>query len=335
MTFDEVISQWRDNSDHINVHTSGSTGSPKEILLPKNFVRESALRTIDFFDIKSESRLHSCVDPDFIGGKMMAIRADIAGADFTFEKASNRPLGNISQDITLDLVAVVPSQMIHILENINQMPQVANFLIGGAHIPEELRLRIAKSGLTAYESYGMTETASHIALRKVEEKVTPFKALPGVRISKEVDGTLIICFKNGYSLHTNDIVDLISETEFYVKGRKDDIINSGAKKINPRELEEKLAGILLSPFYISGFPHEKWGESVVLILEMRKNELETFREREFPVVLKEMHRVLPGWMVPKEIFYVEKLVTTPNGKIKRIKDPSSLVFFAHDICRDV
>ncbi|MCH5225596.1 MAG: AMP-binding protein [Muribaculaceae bacterium] len=320
MTFPEFIEEWRSPKDFITAFTSGSTGTPKEIRLSKEFVANSAKRTIDFFGLNSSSELHSCVSPDFIGGKMMAVRAEIAGASLSWETPSNRPLSEISKDI--DLLAVVPSQMIHILENLNSLPQIQNIIIGGSSIHPLLRNKIVESGLNAYETYGMTETASHIALRKITIDPSPFKCLEGIRVELDSEDCLKIIFDqtegingNPLTIQTNDIAEIPNErnsNQFFIKGRRDDIIITGARKVNPHEIEEKLAPFIPLPFYIKGIEDEKWGQKIVIILEGEKNET---LENE----LNEIFRtILPSYQIPKSIFFVKSLPLTGSGKIKRV-----------------
>ncbi|MCH5241734.1 MAG: AMP-binding protein [Muribaculaceae bacterium] len=320
MDFKEFIEEWTSSGDYIKVHTSGSTGNPKDIFLPKYFVEESAKRTNRFFNISSESWLHSCIGPDYIGGKMMAVRANIANARFTFELPSNEPLQELSPQDNLDLVAIVPSQVIYMLDNIKSIPKIQNLLIGGSPVHPSLRQKIAKSGLNAYESYGMTETASHIALRKITYDETPFKLLPGINISLDNDNCLVINFEDKNKIYTNDIAELISDSEFYIRGRKDQIIITGGKKINPVELEIRISKFIESPFIFIGVPDEKWGEKVVLLIEGEKKEN----------LKNNLKLLLHNWEMPKDIFFVKELPRTPNGKIKRFRDLSSLSFFAHD-----
>lgn len=324
MNFEEFFSEWNNPEDYITVNTSGSTGEPKKISLNKDFVKESALRTNTFFGINENSRLHSCVSPDFIGGKMMAVRASLANAFFSWEQPSNQPLKDISEKENIDLLALVPSQMPYLIENINNLPTIKNIIIGGGPIHPSLREKIVISGFNAFETYGMTETASHIALRKISEEITPFTTFDDIKISKDLDDCLNIYFKNGYHIKTNDIVEIVSQNQFYVLGRKDNIINSGGKKINPVIIEEKISHLLPCRYLVTSFPDEKWGEKVVLLIETNPNKVNVS-------TLKENFKILlERWQMPKEIHFVKKLPLTPNGKIKRIKDPSSLVFVAPD-----
>lgn len=315
MTFEDFIKEWRGPEDYIVAQTSGSTGVPKEIRLKKNFVKKSALRTIDFFKLNNKSRLHSCVAPDFIGGKMMAVRSEIAKSEFSWEVPSNTPLKDLTPEDTIDLLAVVPSQMIHILENLDRIPVLRNIIIGGSAIHPSLRIRIANSGLNAYETYGMTETASHIALRKISNEDIPFKTLEGITVDKGNEDRLIINLENDLRIVTNDVAEIISPTEFKILGRSDNVIISGGKKINAETLEAKLSAVLKRPeyprFYVTGLPDEKWGQKIVLVLEGHLSE--ELEKRIISLIEPRVER----WEMPKEVRWIPRFSFTPNGKLQR------------------
>lgn len=313
MTFEEFFAEWRNQAEFIKVKTSGSTGTPKEINLLKSFLRESAKRTIRFFNIADGSRFHSCVSPDFIGGKMMAVRADISNGHLTWEKPSNKPLLNVPQHEIIDLLAVVPSQMLHLIDNKDFLPKINNIIIGGSQISTPLRKKIAESGLNCYETYGMTETASHIALRKISSENLPFKTLPGIQVSADERDCLKINFENGFEIKTKDIAEILNPHEFFIKGRIDNIILSGGRKINPKEIEDKISSLISSPFIITGLEDEKWGQKVVLIIEDNGVGKLKFNKEVF-------RSLLDSWEIPKEIYFVDKLPRTENGKIISVAD---------------
>lgn len=308
MTFEEFLAEWRDSKPFISVHTSGSTGQPKVIELEKDFVRESALRTNKFFSLGKGSRLHSCVSADFIGGKMMAVRSELAGCRLTWEVPSNTPLQEIDKNETIDLLAVVPSQMIHLLDHLEEIPQINAIIIGGSRIHPSLRKRIAAGGLNAFETYGMTETASHIALRKVTEEEIPFIPLDGISISKDERDCLLIDFSTGKRIATNDMVKIDSNGGFTIIGRYDKIIITGGKKVNPEEIERRISEFITEEFYITSFPDEKWGERIVLKVEGKIIDKEGLRSK--------LKTVLRNYEMPKEIIEVERFERTENGKIK-------------------
>lgn len=310
MTYEEFKKEWLSESEEVICHTSGSTGTPTLIHLPKKEMKRSAMRTCSFFGIDASSHLHSCIAPDYIGGKMMLIRSMETGASFSFEKPSNRPFENYNGK-RIDLVSVVPSQMIHVLENYTAVPEIDTFLIGGAPLSPEIRDGIIEKKIKAYESYGMTETASHIALRKVDSETLYFTTLPGVAIFYHKDNLLGIKIDGWKTFLTNDIADIINGHEFRILGRHDNIIITGGKKVSPESLESILSPFLKFPFFISSKKDKKWGERIVLVVSdanlSDSNIINVCRSN------------LKPFEVPKEIIRLSQLPLTLNGKIKRIK----------------
>lgn len=328
MTFEEFLAEWRNEVPAIRVRTSGSTGTPKTISLDKEFVRGSGRRTNSFFNITSASRLHSCVGAQFIGGKMMAVRSELARCRFTWETPSNTPLSGITPDEVIDLLAVVPSQMLHIVEHMEALPKINAIIIGGSAIHPQLRDKIIASGLNAYETYGMTETASHIALRKIEGDEEWFKPLKGIKISLDDRGCLVIDFERGENVVTNDLAEINSESGFKILGRYDNVIVTGGKKVHPEDVERRIASLIKGNFIITSLPDEKWGERIVLRIE-RGESLEASKDtssgvetkcKEMPrasELLKLLKTILEPYEVPKEIEWVNRLERTPNGKLRR------------------
>lgn len=332
MTYDQLDAEWHNTEETMLCHTSGSTGSPKQVLLTKKFMLESAARTAAFFSLNAQSKLHSCISADFIGGKMMYVRSQLLGCSFSWETPTNRPLDCFSPSDTFTMVSVVPSQLLHILENSAQMPKVDIYLVGGSPLPKSMVCKIIKSRINVYESYGMTETASHIAVRKVEEDNPGFIPLPGIKISTK-EGCLEVQMPNGLKLLTNDLVEIDSTGGFRIIGRKDNIIISGGKKINPEEVERILQNAITNQIMISSRPDDKWGEKVVCLIEKQSRDIEDQRneiteEHIIPAEDKEKKKLissiklfaesrLEGYLRPKEYIIVNKLPRTPSGKLRR------------------
>lgn len=309
MTYDDFIKEWESDSMSVRCHTSGSTGAPAYINISKRHMLESAMRTISYFELTETSHLHSCISPDFIGGKMVYVRSKACNCTFSWETPSNKPLYNYSGP-AIDIVSIVPSQMQFILENIDRMPIINNFLIGGSAIPDSLRKRIVLARLNAYESYGMTETSSHVAIRKISVVPTPFVTLPGISV-KDHDGTLEINIEGWKSFETNDCATVFSDHEFLINGRKDNIIVSGGIKICPEVLECKLSSKIKCPFILSSLHDDKWGEKLVLVLESDSIDI--------PDIKRMVESELTGFEKPKDIFVLNNFPRTENGKIKRNK----------------
>ena len=314
MTIDEFINQWNNSNDYIIAHTSGSTGKPKEINLPKSMVLKSAIRTNKFFDINNKSHIHLALSPDYIAGKMIIIRAIISGAKLTYETPSNNlSFDGINSDI--DLLAIVPSQLSDLLNR--QLPfKIKNLIIGGSAIPSKLRDKLAYYNLNAYETYGMTETASHVALRKVSEDSTlPYFALPGIKFSIDKRECLVINIDNEYKFVTNDIVELIDDTHFRIIGRYDNVIITGGLKVNPQEVENIISKYLSDDinFFISSRPDDKWGQEVILIIEKNSKINKSFLDN----LKSELKNELKPYQLPKDFILVDRIPLTSTGKLIR------------------
>lgn len=329
MSYLEFIEEWRNCCEFIECHTSGSTGTPKRILLPKAQMAASARRTLEFFHIPSGAHFYSCIAPDFIGGKMQAVRSEISNGCLSWESPSNRPEELCKTSKKIDLLSVVPSQMHWILDNIESLPEIGVILIGGSPIPDSLRASIGKSGLNAWETYGMTETASHVALRRVAPEVEFFTPLPGINISivqdnnvngqtgDEADsaGCLAIDIDGWQRVVTNDLAEINSNGCFRILGRKDNMIITGGKKVSPEEVEHKLGSTLPWPLMISWEPDPLWGQKIVAIVESPEEIDDATKEK----LINEWHTMLPAFMVPKEIICAP-IPRTANGKfMRRIK----------------
>lgn len=313
---------WRAGVDKLVVHTSGSTGRPKEIALSRAIIEGSALRTIRHFGLNESTHLHSCLSPQTIGGRMVLIRALECNGLFSFEEPSNRPLSQFGPDDRLTMISVVPSQMLHILDRHDSgtLPEIDVILIGGAPIPEGLRARIASSGLQCYESYGMTETASHIAVRKVETTPRGFSPMPGISVSADERGCLVIVGATKERIITNDVVSFDDEGRFTVLGRADNAIITGGRKCLPEVIEASLYSLLPSGFNkdsirlaVTGFPDPKWGQKIVVGYVCDDSDAEICQ-----AWLKTASpQITPYWSRPVCARRLSHFPATPSGKIDR------------------
>ena len=314
-TVESFLKEWRDGSDYIVAHTSGSTGTPKEIHLLKSDMRASAMATNAFFGIGPKSVLGIALSADYIAGKMMAVRAEIAGCRLCAMNPSNRLLYHSR----IDLMAIVPSQIASFVSHPEMAALTGALLIGGG-APSAADCRaLVGLGYKVYISYGMTETCSHVALADGADDERIFKAMPGISFGTSDDGRLIVhCPNFSFGmLQTNDLVELLSPVSFRWRGRADGVINSGGIKLVPEELEALYAPFLPGiRFYVTSSPHPLWGEAVVLVLEGT------------PEVAAEVESCLRNAVadhrrLPKEFIAVERLPAASNGKIRRLR-PSEL-----------
>jgi O-succinylbenzoic acid--CoA ligase len=293
---------WFDQFPDIEVRTSGTTGLPKLIKINKQAMVNSAIATGDFFEIMPGNKVLHCLPTKYIAGKMMFVRGFILGLDMDFVAPSSYPLEN--NDTKYDFAAMVPLQVKHSLKQLNQVKKI---IIGGVKVNRSLEEELKKLPIRAYETYGMTETITHIAAKEIGENA--FTVLPGVTISYNDKNCLVIHAPriSEELVVTNDLVELINENQFVFLGRIDNIVNSGGIKLLPEQIEEKLAlKIKDRRFFVTGKPDETLGEKVVLVVEGERSD---FGDGIFDGLDKYEH--------PKEIIFVPKFRETGSGKLMR------------------
>lgn len=243
------LKDWFGSSDIIKLHTSGSTGTPKEITATKKQMMQSAKLTCLFLNLKAGDKTLLCMTLNSIAGRMIVVRGLVAGLDLYPVTPSGNPLKNI--DIPFSFAAMVPLQVFNSLQNPvekDRLKAIDNLIIGGGAIDNELEKELNTFPNNVYSTYGMTETLSHIALRRLngKEASSDYKPFACVRLSLSEDNCLIIdaplvCKE---TLHTNDIAQISADGSFRIIGRKDNVINSGGVKIQIEEVEEKLKPLI-------------------------------------------------------------------------------------------
>lgn len=306
------IADWLDENPEIEVQTSGSTGEPQKIKILKNQMLQSAAATAQFFDLKENENMYLCLPVRFIAGKMMIIRALYSQMNLiVLQEQNSHPIDNLPDDLTIHFAAFVPMQ----LKDIKNTKKIKTILLGGAPISSEQEDAFQKLKAEIFHSYGMTETLSHVAIRKVngKEKSNIFKALPNINFELDERDCLIIDVPFlSEKVITNDIVELINPKEFIWKGRYDNVINSGGIKFFPEELEKKIQNLLQENYFFFGLPDEILGEKICLFIEhssYSQVELNKFRD--------ELKDVLNKYEFPKAIYFIEKFSYTLSSKIKR------------------
>lgn len=306
---------WLDKEDHIIVKTSGSTGKPKKIKIKKQAMVNSAIATGNFFDVSPGSKVLCCLPSNFIAGKMMIVRAIVLGLEVDMVEPSAFPLIDYEKDY--EFCAFVPMQLKNFAKYLKSIKTV---IVGGGRVSKAIVEMIKDKKPNVYETYGMTETISHIAVRKLnnltgdaDEKY--FKTLPEITVSQDDRGCLVINapkITEG-KIVTNDIVELHSNTTFEWLGRYDNVINTGGIKVFPEEIENKLQDKIPGEFFISSVPDDSLGEKVILVLEGDSSKLDD------SVLLG-----LDRYEKPKAVYAASKFAETSSGKIHRKKTLEAL-----------
>ena len=322
LTIDKVkafIQEWNNENDFILAKSSGSTGKPKELKLKKEYLKASALMTGAFFDFEQHQTILLSLSIDTIGGKMIVIRALIYNLHLIVVEPSKNPLVEI--DFNIDFVSLVPYQLNSILiDTPSKLALVKTILLGGAPVSYKLIEKIKPYKTAFYESFGMTETMSHIALRNLKNENNYFNTLNGIQVSANSDNQLIIhAEKLGLpELTTTDEVKIISTTSFDWIGRTDFAINSGGLKFHPEIIEKKLEQHVEPPFFIHKEADLQLGEKIVLCIE---NKLDDNQRNELYSIFK---NVLDKYEIPKVIYCVPTFSYTNSNKINRITTFNSI-----------
>lgn len=319
-----IIKDWESAKTEFSFNTSGSTGSPKKISLTRLQMIESAKSTLQFLNITGGTCL-LCLNPDFIAGTMMVIRALVGRMQLIAINPSLNPLINFTGKSLIDLCAMVPLQLYETLKNPisrEKFKKISNVLIGGADISKELLNKLSNLSNNIYHTFGMTETVSHIALKKISGKYPDqeFILIPGIEISTDNRGCLVIKGKitNNKPIFTNDLIEISGDHRFRWLGRIEHLINSGGIKIIVEQLEHKINKILLKskidlPFIIIGIPDVKFGETIGIIWEKGQQDFE------FGVIKDLLKKELKKYEFPKEWRSITTLIKTPTNKINRKK----------------
>ena len=298
---------WLNSESFIFAQTSGSTGKPKQILIQKSAMLASAKATGLFFNLQPKNTALLCLSTNYIAGKMMLVRAICLGLHIDTIDPTSAPLSSKKYNF----IAMVPMQ---VEKSLSKLHLVDKLLIGGTKVSYTLSESILKTNCNAFESYGMTETISHIAIKKI--RVKAFNVLPNVAISVDKRSCLVIeaLELSQEKIITNDIVEIINTTQFVLKGRFDNVINSGGIKIFPEEVEEKLAKYFSVPFFIGSKPDEILGEKVILVFEEKPFSIEN-----------NVFSELSKYQIPKEILFLETFERTETNKINRKKSLEKIV----------
>jgi O-succinylbenzoic acid--CoA ligase len=298
----EFLLDWFDEKPFIEMRTSGSTGTPKLIRVDKQSMVNSALASGAFFDLQYGNKILNCLPMKYVAGKMMFVRSFVLGLHMDFVAPSLRPLQKLEN--CYDFCAMVPLQAQNSLEDLHLIKKL---IIGGAKINAKLEKQLLKLKKTeCYETFGMTETVSHIAAKKVGEK--SFRLMPNVTIATDSRSCLVIHAPLLADEHlvTSDLVEIINGNQFKFLGRLDNVINSGGVKINPEQVEEKLLDRINCRFMVGGKLDLDLGEKVVLLIESA------------PFVLDDaVFKGLDKFQKPKEIHFIKEFKDSSNGKLLR------------------
>jgi O-succinylbenzoic acid--CoA ligase len=329
----QFIKEWLSGEEQFELTTSGSTGKAKQITLTRNQLIFSAQRTAQAINLQRYSRALVCIDTKYVGGRMMLVRCFTSGLRIMALDPTANPLVKIPVDKWVQFTAFVPYQVSAILESkhphlLNNLEKV---LIGGAPLPAKTGSQLDRFQCDCYETYGMTETVSHVALRLVNTdlKQPYFETLPGITVSQDERGCLVVTadfLPN--AVVTNDLVEILAPGKFSWIGRWDSVINTGGVKVVPEKIERELGLIFKRNnvphrFFIAASPDEKLGSKVVLVLEGVQ-----FSSESLSRSLDELKSAVSAYELPKEVLTMHEFALTESGKVDRNQTLAGVAFLS-------
>ena len=316
MVLEEFLSEWSNDSDRVLVHTSGSTGKPKPMWVEKRKMLNSARITCDFLGLKPGDTALLCMNLKYIGAKMVVVRALERHMRLVSVPADGHPMAHLAASgrPAPTFAAMVPLQVYNTLQvpaEAALLRQTRHLIIGGGAIDESLEAALRGFPHAVWSTYGMTETLSHIALRRLNgpEADPWYRPLPSVSVTLNAEGCLVVYapLVHDGPLVTNDRAEIVQGKGFRILGRKDNVIVSGGIKIQIEEVERALKPYVQDPFVVAKRNDAKFGEAMVLLTEAA----------DIQTVMAVCRRMLPKYWVPREVRHVDAVPMTETGKPKR------------------
>lgn len=324
--------QWLEGKTSFKLYTSGSTGIPKPIRIQRSQMQISVLSTAKKLNLQSNQKTLISLNTNYIAGKMMLVRTMEIGMCAYLTKPSANPLKIFRVSPQFDFMAFVPMQLQTILTRSPKDTLILNhaqaIIVGGAPINRHLMQSIQHIEAPVYATYGMTETVSHIALKRLNGKLKQdfYEILPNVTIGQDERNCLTICAPTtlGQKIITNDIVELVSKHQFRWVGRFDNMINSGGVKIHAEEIERIIGNILVSMciknrHLVVGVADQTLGQKAILCIE--GSPLSPTHYQELCTKIRER---IERYKIPKEVLFFEQFPTLATGKIARKKIVSEI-----------
>ncbi|MDQ2773057.1 MAG: AMP-binding protein [Bacteroidota bacterium] len=319
----DFVRQWLNGTQEFVLHTSGSTGTPSAITLRRRQLEASARRTADFFDLGPGDRALVCLNCEYIGGLMMLVRGLERNVHLTIVEPHADPFADVAAEAEFDFAAFVPLQLKAALAagRAPRLDKMKAFLIGGAPADAALTLELQPLKAAAWLTYGMTETCSHVALRRLNGPAasSSFRVLPGIAAAQDERGCLTLRgdVTDDQLIVTNDVVRLLDGHTFEWLGRADFVINSGGVKV-PAEKVELVLDVALAEIgasrrcFVAGQPDARLGQAVTAFIEGEA--LKDAQETRLKSLLAER---LGRYEQPRQLRYVPAFAATPNGKLDR------------------
>ena len=322
------IDEWLSGKEIFELQTSGSTGKPKLIEVHRHRMEASARATVSYLQISATTPVTVCIDARYIGGKMQLVRALTHNLPLQIVSPKSDIAISLSGALSLGLISLVPLQLYHLLDQQSDVLNRATaVLVGGAPLQGQYIDQLAGVSAPVYHTYGMTETVSHIALKRLNGDLASnsFQLLDGVRVRTDERGCLVVNAEvtNNKDVVTNDVVELTGPSSFVWKGRFDNVVNSGGVKLFPEEMDKMIERYMHSvapgrQFFCIGVPDKLLGQKLVLCVEGRA-------VMPGAQILDDLKKLLPPFHSPRQIHFFNEFTSTGPGKIDKMKTIQSVL----------
>ncbi len=316
---EQFLHEWDSGKTEFTLMSSGSTGEPKPFVLKRQWMEWSARNSIQAMGLQSADRFLCCIPADRAGGMMLLVRARILKAAVMFTDPVSDPMSGLPLDHGFTVVSLVPLQLEEILKTTESAEKLNSFrviLIGGAALSEKLEQKCQQLNPSVWLSYGMTETYSHIALRRIngDKPETHFRLLPEIEASTDASGCLKIKapFTEGQWITTTDLAELLPEGNMKFLGRANNTINSGGVKLQAESIETAIAPAMPEglTWFIGPGADERLGEQVTLYIEGKPFEPDMEH-------IRKLAASLHPYAVPRAVIFLPQFLFTDTGKIRR------------------
>lgn len=309
-----LIKAWYSDAPTIDVFTSGSTSnSPKTFQATRPMMVNSVQYTRDFFGLKQGDVALLSLPLGYIAGTMMVVRALVIGMDLKIAACRSRPLEEMcsSEAPRIAFASMTALQVYNSLKyeaDSAKLAAIKNLIVVGGPVNAKTEQILKKFPNNIYSTYGMAETLSHIALRRISGEFASDRYTPlnEVSVGLDAEGALIIDAPRvtAETIYTKDLAEIFPDGSFKLLGRTDNVINTGGVKVSSEYIESLIQPVIDGIFAISSVPDAKFGQAIVLVTEK-------------DVDIKLINQKLPPYYRPKKVLRLDKIPLTKTEKINR------------------
>ncbi|RKS73607.1 O-succinylbenzoic acid--CoA ligase [Actinomadura pelletieri DSM 43383] len=322
------LTPYRPRGGHSPVHadtavliaTSGSTGAPKFVELSAAALRHSATGTLTRIGAAPGDRWLCCVPTSHISGIQVLVRALVAATDPIIMPRFD-PAAVTAAAADGPHVSLVPTQLRRLLDAGADLSQFGAIILGGAAAAPALLAEARDRGGRVFTTYGMSETCGGCVYDG-----TP---LPGTRVALGDDGRIRLAGPSlftGYRLRPEETaaardgdwfltqdLGVLENGRLRVRGRLDDVINTGGEKVVAGEVAAALSHHpKVRDVVVIGRPDPEWGERVTAVVVPG-----TSGVPELPELRALVRETMPAYAAPHELELVDAIPLLASGKPDR------------------